>query len=126
MPTFRAPAKPPPPAHLTPEYFAYLDSPEWREKREGILERNGWACEWCMEVNATQIHHLTYRRFGRESSLDLLALCADCHRKADDARHRFTDWAIRAYGRHWHYRGAVNLWWYYLEWAAGPDGTGRP
>jgi hypothetical protein len=37
-------------------------------------------CERCKIAPATEVHHLTYERRGREKPADLMALCADCHR----------------------------------------------
>ena len=33
----------------------------------------------CRKKPATQVHHLTYKRVGREMLFDLVAVCADCH-----------------------------------------------
>lgn len=109
MPIFRALAPPSPPSHLSDDYLAYLASPEWAERRERILARNGWACEWCMERLATDLHHLTYARFGHEWDADLLALCRPCHRRADALRAGFTNWARWRFGRLWHYE-ALERW----------------
>lgn len=115
MPTFHAPTRQQAKETLTAEYHAHLASPEWQETREAVLLRNGWACEWCMERLATQVHHLTYARFGKEWTHDLLALCAPCHQRADSLRRRFNHWARGKHGWFWHYRRPLELWWAFLE-----------
>ncbi len=62
------------------DYPAYLKSPEWRARRLAVLERAGGVCEMCRTSQATQIHHRTYERLGREADVDLMAICSDCHR----------------------------------------------
>lgn len=103
MPTFRANPPPAPPPHLTAEYLAYLASPEWLAKRKRILARDGgfW-CEWCVNAEAVEVHHLHYRRFGREDDDDLMAVCRLCHEVMDAHRKRFGWWMRRQYGYFWY------------------------
>ena len=60
-------------------YSEYLDSPEWRSRRKRVLERARGQCEGCGLRPATQVHHLHYRRAGREMLFDLVAVCEECH-----------------------------------------------
>jgi hypothetical protein len=60
-------------------YSAYLLTPEWRARRAKVLKRAGGVCEGCLGRPATQVHHLTYERVGREMLFDLVAICDDCH-----------------------------------------------
>lgn len=62
-------------------YADYLRSAPWRALRRKVLERSGGRCEGCADAAATQVHHLTYERVGREMLFDLVALCAACHAK---------------------------------------------
>lgn len=32
---------------LTPEYQAYLNTPEWRRRRDAVLNRDGYTCQAC-------------------------------------------------------------------------------
>jgi 5-methylcytosine-specific restriction endonuclease McrA len=72
---------------ITPEYQAYLNSPKWKNKRLKVLMRAKFKCEQCKKAQATQVHHLTYKRLGKGDNIgseplsDLLAVCARCHRK---------------------------------------------
>ncbi len=63
-------------------YTAYLDTPEWREKRQLVLRRDGGRCQGCLQRPAFHVHHLTYDRAGDELLIDLVALCPSCHQKA--------------------------------------------
>lgn len=59
-------------------YRRYLLSPEWKKRRQAILERDGFVCVFCGE-EADQVHHLTYERFQNEREQDLVACCRDCN-----------------------------------------------
>lgn len=61
------------------EYGRYLQSSTWREKRRKVLERANYVCEGCGEQKATEVHHLTYKRVGKEMLFDLVAVCHQCH-----------------------------------------------
>ncbi len=61
------------------QYDAYMQSPAWRFKRQQVLDRDGGICQVYRKREATEVHHLTYTRFGCEMLFDLLAICEDCH-----------------------------------------------
>lgn len=61
------------------EYSEYLLSPEWREKRRLVLERDGYLCQGCRKAKATEVHHLTYRNIYKEFLFELTSLCEKCH-----------------------------------------------
>lgn len=61
------------------QHAAYLQSPEWRARRDKILKRAGGLCEGCRERPATVAHHLTYEHWRRELLFELVALCEACH-----------------------------------------------
>lgn len=63
------------------EYARYLASQEWREKRRRVLERDRFVCQGCGEQKATEVHHVSYERKGREMLFDLVSLCGACHRQ---------------------------------------------
>ena len=60
-------------------YDEYLSGPVWKAKRALVLRRANGRCEGCAEHGATQVHHLTYDRVGREMLFDLVAICDACH-----------------------------------------------
>jgi hypothetical protein len=62
-------------------YAEYLRSPEWLARRERHLEAAGHRCQLCNAISTLHLHHRTYERRGFESSVDLVVLCAECHRK---------------------------------------------
>jgi 5-methylcytosine-specific restriction endonuclease McrA len=61
-------------------YKIYLNSPAWRSLRLKILARDRYICQLCGKRKATEVHHLTYERIGRELENDLISLCSICHR----------------------------------------------
>lgn len=65
------------------EYERYIHSPAWRNKAECRLEIDGHICQVCGK-DASDVHHLTYDRFGHEYMNDLVSLCRDCHDKAEE------------------------------------------
>ena len=61
-------------------YYEYLKSPEWGEKRRLALQRANFSCERCGETGVPlEVHHRHYRTLGEESEDDLKALCRKCH-----------------------------------------------
>lgn len=60
-------------------YEEYLDSPEWKEKQQAVLERDGHRCVACNRPDQLEIHHRTYERIGNELLSDLTTLCRACH-----------------------------------------------
>jgi hypothetical protein len=63
----------------SPEYRAYLDSPQWQAKRQRILSVRGHRCEVCRYGDRLSLHHLTYARLYDELDSDLLVVCESCH-----------------------------------------------
>lgn len=74
---------------ITPEYQAYLNSAKWKAKRYKVLRRASFRCEKCGKRQATQIHHLTYRRIFNEPLTDLLAVCAKCHMRIHGIKNKW-------------------------------------
>lgn len=61
-------------------YADYLQTPEWRWRREIHLEACGHRCQLCnSEQKPLHVHHRTYLNRGRERFYDLVVLCAPCH-----------------------------------------------
>ena len=58
-----------------------LDPESYNQLRLQILRRDGWKCQLCGRLENLQIHHQHFRsRGGSDSDLNLITLCADCHR----------------------------------------------
>lgn len=60
-------------------YPAYLQSQAWDRRRNKVLARDGNICTACGDAQATEVHHLTYERVGREPLFDLVSVCKSCH-----------------------------------------------
>ncbi len=59
-------------------YASYLLTDHWRKTRKNKMRATRGHCEMC-GYSAEQIHHIHYRRLGRERNTDLIALCYKCH-----------------------------------------------
>jgi hypothetical protein len=62
----------------------YLKSDGWKRRRKRALARAGYRCQRCGARGRLDVHHLTYKRRGRERDADLQVLCRSCHQ----AHHR--------------------------------------
>ena len=71
----------PPKSNLSPEYRAYIASPEWRARSRAFLMANP-RCQLkhpgCTR-RATQAHHRDYSELFHETARTLQAVCASCH-----------------------------------------------
>lgn len=56
-----------------------ISSKAWNTLKEQILERDGHRCVQCLNKENLQVHHLTYKRVGKEVLKDLVTLCKRCH-----------------------------------------------
>lgn len=65
-------------------YEEYLETAEWAEKRDLVLERDAYMCRVCSSRARLQIHHRTYARRGNEDLNDLTTLCERCHENAHE------------------------------------------
>src|SRR5712671_1523701 len=64
----------------TMPYEEYLRTPEWTQKRDQTLERDGYHCRVCNSSENLHVHHRTYVRRGNENiNEDLTTLCRKCH-----------------------------------------------
>lgn len=50
---------------------AYLASPEWRDRRQRVMDRAQGQCEGCRLAQATEVHHLSYDHWAMNSCLNL-------------------------------------------------------
>lgn len=61
-------------------YTEYLQSPEWKRKRDERMRIDGGKCQMCLAADAEEVHHLNYFRIGAEDPLkDLVSVCHTCH-----------------------------------------------
>ena len=48
-----------------------------------VLRRDGWRCQCCGTMTDLEVHHREFRsQGGDDSELNLITLCAACHRQA--------------------------------------------
>lgn len=88
-------------------YEEKLHDDRWKEKRNKILERDGYKCQWCGSEHSLQVHHKRYDKFPNGEMVEpwdypdkcLITLCGDCHRKYHEKYtvHTF----YRKYGEHY-------------------------
>ena len=62
-------------------YQSYLQSDDWKAKRNAVLKAARYRCRRC-GAPANEVHHETYKRIYNESMSDLTALCGKCHKAA--------------------------------------------
>jgi 5-methylcytosine-specific restriction endonuclease McrA len=62
-------------------YNTYLNSPQWRRKRQKVLARDLYQCRQCGSRKRLHVHHLTYKNLYHEPLHDLITLCAKYHKK---------------------------------------------
>ena len=68
------------------DYRTYLESAQWKRKRQQALAYHGRTCQACGATRGLQIHHLHYRTPDQERMPDLVVLCSRCHRKGQYSR----------------------------------------
>lgn len=60
-------------------YANYLKSRHWALTRSRIIQNHPY-CEMCKSADKPlQVHHLSYKRLGKEKDSDLTPLCDECH-----------------------------------------------
>ncbi len=76
------------PAHGT--YGALLFTPQWRARREEILNRDNYRCTICKENSGLQVHHRQYHFLVTKNQFKLpweysgnllITLCESCHKR---------------------------------------------
>ena len=60
-------------------YNAHLDSQEWQDLRNKVIDREEGICEGCRNAPIEHVHHLSYLNMGNEFLFELKGLCIDCH-----------------------------------------------
>lgn len=70
-------------------YEDKLQDPRWKTKRDKIIARDNYKCQWCGKTINLQVHHKAYHKFPNETKVEpwdypdrlLITLCDDCHKK---------------------------------------------
>lgn len=69
------------------EYAEYLNSDEWKKKREARKQIDGYKCVLCGRPMDLQVHHLNYYRiFHEDVCRDLVTLCKYHHEEAEEMK----------------------------------------
>ena len=63
----------------------YLNSEEWENKRDLIMNFYHYKCQKCNSL-ATDVHHKTYKNIFKEKFEDLIPLCRSCHKKEHEKK----------------------------------------
>lgn len=62
------------------EYYRYLKSAQWKEKRKMALAIYGGSCGMCGSRHDLEVHHRHYKNIFHERIEDLMILCEPCHK----------------------------------------------
>ncbi|MBA2754805.1 MAG: HNH endonuclease [Chloroflexia bacterium] len=90
-------------------YRDYLNSYNWQQRRQFILQRDGHRCRQCGDAYRLEVHHLTYRRLGREHPNDLMTLCRPCHESVHQRIKQSRRW-VKSSRQRWSSRSTVRRW----------------
>lgn len=76
-------------------YKDQLRKPEWQKKRLGIMQRDNFTCQICLDTEETlQVHHKSYDKgkkaweYGNDR---LITLCETCHSELTEHLKRSTE-----------------------------------
>jgi hypothetical protein len=61
------------------DYWAYLRTDWWRERRQRALRRAKHRCELTGATDHLEVHHVTYERIGCERDSDLIVIYEPVH-----------------------------------------------
>jgi hypothetical protein len=65
----------PKPSSAAMAYSDYLQTANWKIRREGALKRARFSCQVCSGKGELHVHHRTYLRRGNEAEKCISALC---------------------------------------------------
>jgi len=72
-------------------HTAYLQSAEWSRRRSNRMQFDRHQCQARLDgclMQATEVHHLSYRFHGNEPMFDLVSLCRPCHKQVSEMEGR--------------------------------------
>ena len=82
-------------------HYVSMESPEWQRIRRARLDFARDRCEWqglftkrCAVTSPLECHHRHYRTLGHEELTDLIILCPNHHRIADQRRRTWGSWPL--------------------------------
>ena len=63
-------------------YKNYLESEHWKHYKEQAIKNAHYKCQLCNKDHTLlNVHHNNYENRGRETFLDTIVLCSECHSK---------------------------------------------
>ncbi len=77
------------------KYSNYIQSKDWKIKRNEALTRDNNLCQVCKKKPAEEVHHITYENLFCEKLEDLLSVCKLCHNEIHEKLNREELEAIR-------------------------------
>jgi 5-methylcytosine-specific restriction endonuclease McrA len=77
---------------MNADYYLYLQSSEWKAKRQAVWERESGLCQGCRAEPIEHVHHSTYSHLFDEPLFQLVGLCENCHRKVHFVNFSFNPW----------------------------------
>jgi hypothetical protein len=60
-------------------YCDYLKTEHWQLAKNAVRYKYKNKCTKCGSNKSLEVHHLSYKNFGREELKDLTLLCSNCH-----------------------------------------------
>lgn len=81
---------------ITREYHEYLQSPDWRRRRNKRLAMDGGRCQAQLDGctgHATEVHHLSYD-LRPEPLFNLVSICRNCHEAVSEMEGRIRRTAV--------------------------------
>ena len=60
-------------------YAEYLNSSHWFNFKRAYYKKHKRICSYCGSKVNIHLHHLTYKRIGKETFEDVVPLCKECH-----------------------------------------------
>jgi len=82
-------------------YKQYIQSKEWKKKRQVALKAANYQCSRCGSKDNLQVHHLDYKYLYKERLHNVRVLCKRCHGVADTQREddtAFETYVSKKYG----------------------------
>ena len=75
-------------------YDDFLSSEQWRQRRDKYIADHA-SCAACGATRRLHVHHVSYRRLGRELDSDLLTLCHVCHTEVHRLHRQWVEMTLR-------------------------------
>ena len=65
--------------HVPQDYYTYINSPDWTERKRRYFEIREKQCALCFTRRNIDLHHIRYSDRGNEPDSDLVAICRYHH-----------------------------------------------